>query len=87
MPNLRYWDSDACIAYLAEEAIDNRVDRCRAVIESAERGEVRIVVSALTLTEVIWLKGHRKITEDKERTIRDFFLHEWIVVRSGPSDS
>jgi predicted nucleic acid-binding protein len=81
MPVNRYWDSDACIAYLAEELLDNRFERCAAVIEQAERGDAVIVVSAITLTEVLYLKGRTKITPDKEARIREFFLHEWIVLR------
>ena len=47
---------------------------------AAERGDLRIVTSALTLTEVIKIKGKQIKVEDEDR-IRAFFEHEWIIVR------
>lgn len=77
----RYWDANAFIAWLAEETVDDRVGRCRPVINAAQKGNLIIVTSSLTLVEVIHLRGHPRLTEDKEQTIRGFFAHEWIVVR------
>jgi predicted nucleic acid-binding protein len=53
--NLRYWDSNCFLAWLQEEG--DRVRGCGMVIDAAERGKVRIVTSALTLAEVLWLRG------------------------------
>ena len=58
-----------------------RVDNCQSILLAAERGEIRIVTSALTLTEVIKIKGKATLAADSEDTIRAFFEHEWIVVR------
>lgn len=58
-----------------------RLDKCQSVLFAAERGELRIVTSALTLTEVIKIKG-KPITADKEDRIRAFFEHEWIIVQN-----
>lgn len=77
----RYWDANAFIAWLAQETVDDREERCRPVIRAAERGGVVIVTSSLTLVEVIHLRGHPSITEDKDEMIRRFFDHEYIVVR------
>lgn len=74
----RYWDSGCFLALFNNEA--GRVDNCKSVLLAAERGELRIVTSALTLTEVIKIKG-KPITVDQEDHIRAFFEHEWILVR------
>ncbi len=57
-----------------------RLEHCQSVLYAAERGEFRIVTSALTLTEVIKIKG-KAIKAEAEDQIRAFFEHEWIIVR------
>jgi len=76
---LRYWDSCAFLGWLANEA--DKVDECRGVIRAAEDGNLRLVTSSLTLTEVIKLKSQTPLPPDKEPEIRAFFMHDWIVVR------
>lgn len=75
----RYWDSNAFLGWLAEEP--DKVDRCRRVIESAETGSVRILTSALTIAEVLWVRGLNRIQADSAARVEAFFRHEWIVVR------
>ena len=58
-----------------------RVENCQSVMYAAERGELRIVTSALTLTEVIKIKGKEALPANDEDRIKAFFEHEWIVVR------
>jgi len=77
----RYWDSSVFIAWLAEETVDGRVDKCRPVIKAAEAGQVIIVTSSLTLVEVIRLKGKPAFDPAKEDMIQRFFMQEYIVVR------
>ena len=74
----RYWDSSVFIAWLLPE--ENRKAQCQQVLREAKRGEIVIVTSAITLTEVIKLKGHPPIGEEQEDKIRKFFLHEYFVV-------
>lgn len=76
---LRYWDACAFLGYLANEA--DKLDECRGVIRAAQEGNLRIVTSSLTLTEVIKLKSQTPLPQEKEPVIRDFFLHPWIVVQ------
>lgn len=78
-PPVRYWDSVSFLGWLAEEP--DKVDECRGVIRAAEKGDVRIVTSSLTLTEVIKLKSKAPQPPEKGPMIRDFFKHEWIIVR------
>lgn len=74
----RYWDSNCFIAIFENEI--GRVDNCKSVLLAAKRGELRIITSALTLTEVIKIKG-KPIKAEAEDRIRAFFEHEWIIVR------
>ena len=53
--DFRYWDSNAFLGWLAEEP--DKIDYCRPVIKAAESGKVRILTSALTIPEVLWIKG------------------------------
>lgn len=76
---LRYWDSNAFLGWIAHEP--DKADECRGVIRAAEKGELRIVTSSLTLVEVIKLKSHAPISRENEARINDFFKHEYIVVR------
>ena len=78
-PEWRYWDTTVFLAWFLKEP--SRLEDCRAVLLAAKKGDVRIVTSALTLTEVIHLKGATPLTEDQEKTLRDFFLHEYISIR------
>lgn len=48
---VRYWDSDAFLGWLKAEP--DKIDECRGVIRAAENGDLRLVTSSLTLTEVI----------------------------------
>jgi len=74
----RYWDSGCFLALFNNEA--GRVDNCKSVLLAAERGELRIITSALTLTEVIKIKG-KAIAAAQEDHIRAFFEHDWLVIR------
>lgn len=75
----RYWDADPFIAWLTPE--QEKADACEPVIHAAERGELVIVTSVLTLTEVIHLKNKAPLPRDVREKIEAFFRHEWIVVR------
>ena len=77
--DFRYWDSNAFLGWLAEES--DKVDYCRPVIEAAEAGKVRILTSALTIPEVLWIKGQGRISADSATKVEAFFRHEWIVIR------
>lgn len=73
----RYWDSNAFLGWLNDES--GRAGKCRGTIEAAERGEIEIITSTLTIAEVIYLKGHPKITKEKSDKIIAFFRNEYII--------
>lgn len=76
----RYWDSTVFLAWLRPEP--DRAERCKGVIKHAEKGELKIVTSAITLAEVIKLKGAPQLKEEQEETIKLFFQNDFISIRN-----
>lgn len=56
------------------------MENCRQVLHSAEGGEIKIVTSALTLTEVVHIKGLVPMDAKDETTIEDVFQKDCIVI-------
>src|SRR5262249_3852786 len=57
--------------------------RAKSVVKSAEAGQLRIVCSALALTEVLRIKSEPvKLPAETEPTIRAFFKNPYIIVRN-----
>lgn len=54
-----YWDSQCFIAWPATEA--DKVDDCRTVIRAAERGDLVIVTSSLSIDEEVKLRDHSPV--------------------------
>lgn len=77
---LIYWDSDAFLAWLQNEP--GKAEFCEGTIKRAEAGEVLIVTSALTITEVLWMRGAPKVSRDKAQILRRFFRRSFIRVRN-----
>ena len=77
---LRYWDSDCFLGWLAEE--EDKVDECRAVLQEAGAGRIQLITSALTLAEVIKLKkGRAPIPATDAQKVKAFFKQDYIAVR------
>jgi predicted nucleic acid-binding protein len=79
---IRYWDANAFLAYFLEEA--DRVDSCEAVLEDAEKGKILIVTSALTLAEVLALRGAKRLRPNPKlkKKVIEFFKNEYIAVQN-----
>lgn len=75
-----YWDAGVFLAWLLPE--NDRVERCRATLDAAVAGEIKIVTSAICLTEVIHLKGQPKFDESSSGEIKNFFRNSYISVRN-----
>lgn len=73
-----YWDSACFLAHFKGEP--DRTEKCDGVIERAERREVIIVTSTLTLAETLWLKGAPRLAKDKAELIQKFFRRSYIRV-------
>lgn len=74
-----YWDSTVFLAWLLPET--HRTKDIAAVLDGAERGKVQIVTSAITMTEVIKLKGYQHLKREDEKKIREFFQRSYIISR------
>ncbi len=73
-----YWDSDAFLGWFNNEL--GKAAKCDAVIKRAERGEVLIVTSALTLAECLWMRGQAKVSKEKAEIVQRFFRRSYIRV-------
>ena len=49
-------------------------------MEAGERGEIKIITSALTLTEVVYIKGRQKMTKKDEDLIQGWFEKPFIIL-------
>lgn len=75
-----YWDSDCFLGWLQDEV--DKADLCAHVLDECRAGKTRLVTSALTIAEVLALKGQRPIPVDRRLVVEDFFKHSFIIVRS-----
>lgn len=78
--DVRYWDSDAFLGYLAEE--EDKYDACQSVLEAASQGRVLIVTSALTLAEVLFVKKGPRVPREKRELVELFFKSAFISVQN-----
>ncbi len=74
-----YWDSCVFLTFLQDE---EGADTCELVLGAAEKGDVLIATSALTLAEVLNLRGRPKLPASREDDVRRLFSHEYILVRN-----
>lgn len=75
-----YWDSDCFLGHLQAE--QGKADKCDGVIQRAERGEVLLVTSALTLAEVLWMRGGQRVSKHKADVVQRFFRRSFIRVHN-----
>lgn len=73
-----YWDSDCFLGHFQNE--EGKVEKCEGVLQRADRGDVIIVTSALTIAEVLWMRGAPRITKDKAEIVQKFFRRSYIRV-------
>ena len=76
----RYWDSDCFLGWLQAE--EDKFELCRQVLNRAAAGEIVIITSALTLAEVLAVRGREKIGPDKRKQVTDFFKRTDITCMS-----
>jgi len=77
---LIYWDSDAFLGWLQAEP--GKVDLCSGTLKRADQGEALILTSALTIAEVLWMRGAPMIPQDKAEIVRKFFRRSYLRVRN-----
>lgn len=64
------------------QAEPSKANLCAGTLKRAEAGEVLILTSALTLAEVLWMRGAPPVTEDKADLVRKFFRRSHIRLRN-----
>ena len=77
-PERRYWDSNCFVAWIKGEK--GRVGPCEEIIQSAYRGDLLIVTSAITVAEVVRpkQKGTQEMTEAEDARIVTFFRSSFL---------
>jgi predicted nucleic acid-binding protein len=69
-PKKIYWDSCVWIGLINED--EDKIDRCRYVLEQAQKGEMQVWTSSLTLAEVFKKKCDGKVLAIEEAHDADF---------------
>nr|VFK07012.1 MAG: Predicted nucleic acid-binding protein, contains PIN domain [Candidatus Kentron sp. LPFa]VFK28249.1 MAG: Predicted nucleic acid-binding protein, contains PIN domain [Candidatus Kentron sp. LPFa] len=75
-----YWDSDCFLGYLKSEP--DKEDLCGRILEEADAGRVLLVTSALTIAEVLNLKGKQRIPKESREGVINLFRNDYIAVRN-----
>jgi predicted nucleic acid-binding protein len=75
-----YWDSDAFLGWLQAEP--GKDELCAGTLNRADLGEVIIFTSALTIAEVLWMRGAPMIPQDKADIVRKFFRRSYFRIRN-----
>lgn len=80
----RYWDSCTILHWLQRDPdapLDELATQIARGLHLAQDGQLMIVVSAFTLTEVLHLRGEKSLPEDRRADVLRFFDRSSIVVR------
>ena len=77
---LVYWDSDSFLGWFQAEP--GKADLCAGTLKRADQGEVLILTSALTIAEVLWMRGAPMIAQDKADIVRKFFRRSYLRIRN-----
>ncbi len=73
-----YWDANCFLSYLQEEQQTYKM--CEGVIEEAHAGNILIVTSVFTITEVLGGGSSKLITRETQTEIDKFFKSSFITV-------
>jgi hypothetical protein len=74
------WDSDAFLGWLQAEP--GKAELCAGTLKRADLGEAIIFTSALTIAEVLWMRGAPTIPHDKADIVRRFFRRSYFRIRN-----
>lgn len=89
-PKIYYWDSSVFCAFFTPEQMPARADNVAQLLEDAEDGNVIIVTSFLTLTEVIKVDGEKPFNIAEQKKITQFFkkdYFEWVNFDRGIAEA
>lgn len=71
MVERRYWDSNCFLAWLQNE--EDRAEKCQDVLALAERGEIAIMTSVLTIAEVLRLRPKDALPSERRSSVESLF--------------
>ncbi len=77
---LVYWDACTFLSWFNDKEEPENTKKCISTIEAAKNDEIIIVTSAITLTEVIKIKGKNTLSSEHEKIIKDFFENKFINI-------
>ena len=73
-----YFDACTFLAWLKDEK--ERADVIATIFEDAEKGNLKIVTSALSIAEVLNLQGFKSpIPKEQRDAVRGLFANKWII--------
>lgn len=76
---MHYWDSVCCISFLRADA--DRIVSCSKTLKAAEEGHIEIVISSLTIAEVLYVKGHDpQLLPSMRSEVRRFFQRSMFLL-------
>lgn len=75
-----YWDADCFLGFLKNE--QDKIASCQGTTTHAEKGDLTIVTSAITLIEVVKLDNQLRLDAKAEKTIREFFNNPYIYIHN-----
>lgn len=75
-----YWDADCFLGFLKNE--QDKITVCQGTTAHAEKGDLIIVTSAITLIEVVKLDNQLRLEAKAEKTIKDFFNNPYIYIHN-----
>lgn len=78
--NAVYWDSVCFLGWLQDEI--DKVDLCRQVLDECDAGKAMVVTSALTLAEVLAMRGKPRVPVTDLEKVEAFFRRSYIDVHS-----
>ena len=73
-----YCDANIFLGWFNQEP--DKVEACRGLVQASKEKKVQVVTSAITLTEVIKIKGQQRLEREKEDIIRGFFEQPSISI-------
>ena len=83
MVERRYWDSDCFLGWLQNEP--GKVEPCGTILSLCDRGEIEIVTSVLTLTEVLRLRPREALPAERRSAVEALFnrrsIHTMMLTR------
>lgn len=76
---VHYWDSACCISFLRGDA--DRLEQCQSTLQAAEEGNIEIVISSLTIAEVLHVRGHDpQLPPGMRKEVRRFFQQSMFLI-------